>query len=260
MTQIDNFSGVFMIITLAYLKNQNQVILRQIDSGSEKVTNKVVNFDALEKESLHALFIDQTQAEEEISNDILNFSKFFPIRDVKEFQLNEDSFSKSTNSELLNLYSKVNSTWTLQNNISLLENMSSIKAHLLKLWPNDRTSFFEEFWFLVKKNLGALDLNIVYNDLKATGKNDDKNTLIQVSIKGNRLPNPVEGGEFEKSLMDNYSDEFVSHFNLVEFNQDKGQMVIAGNIKKSPYLMMITLKETSKLQQAVVKNFIEALN
>lgn len=250
-----------MDLRIAFLKNQNQILIRHFNLKEGTSSSKIVNLETIDKEVITCLLVDQANLEtEEVKNEILTGAKFYAIRDASDFKMNFDQFEKLSNQEASALFSKINQTWTLQNNISLLENMHTIVSHMNKLFPNDRTSFFEELWFLVKKNLGALDLKIVYNDIKPSEKNEVKNTLIQVVVEGNRVPNPKEGGAFEKGLMENYSDEFLQAFNIVEFIPDKGQMVIAGNIKKSPYLMMVSAHEITRLSQAVVKNLLFSLN
>lgn len=249
-----------MVLKIAYLKNHNQVLIRSFNLKEATTSQKLLNIEGMDKEEISCLLIDQSQIEDfEIKNEILEGAKFYPIRDAREFKLSFEQFESISTNEASAIFSKINQTWTLQNNISLLENMHTIVAHLNKLFPNDRTAFFEELWYITKKNIGALNLKIVYNDIKPSEKNEIKNTLIQVVIEGNRVPNPKEGGAFEKSLMDNYSDEFSQAFNIVEFVQEKGQMVIAGNFKKSPFLMMINTHEVSRISQAVVKNLFHSI-
>ena len=38
---------------------------------------------------------------------------------------------------------------------------AEVKAHLLGLWPNDRSGFFEELWFILKTNLGAPNMKLI---------------------------------------------------------------------------------------------------
>lgn len=246
-----------MILKLAFLKNQKQILIRTFNLVENTSSQKLVNIDSIEKETIHTILIEQEAlTESEFKAEILENTKYFPVRDAQDLKISFDQFEKLSVKEASVLFGRINQTFTLQNNVSLLENMHSIVAHMNKLFPNDRTSFFEELWFLTKKNLGALDLKIIYNDIKPNEKNEVKNSLIQVIVEGNRVPNPKEGGAFEKGLMENYSDEFIQEFNIVEFDAEKGQMVIAGNIKKSPYLMMVSTHEVSRLSQAVVKNLL----
>ncbi|EQC47139.1 hypothetical protein [Bacteriovorax sp. Seq25_V] len=250
-----------MILQLGHLKNSKQLVIRTLNFGDKSSSSKVVSLETIQSEVLSCLFIDKSLLEDEsIKESLLENAKFYPIREAGEAGVDNDNFEKMSFDQLVTIFNKVNQTWTLQNNISLLENMHTVIDHLNALWPNDRTTYFEEFWFLIKKNLGALSLRVIYNDLKKMGKNDDKNTLIQVSIEGDRNPNPVEGGDLEKSLMENYQEEFALHFNMVEYVASKGQLVIAGNIKNSPYIIMANITEISRLQQSVLQNFITALS
>jgi len=250
-----------MILQLGHLKNSKQLVIKKLNFADKSSSSKVVAIDTIQNEVLSCLFIDRSLLEDEsIKESLLENSKFYPIREASEAGFDNENFEKMEFDQLVLIFNKINQTWTLQNNISLLENMHTVINHLNALWPNDRTTYFEEFWFLIKKNLGALSLRVIYNDLKKVGKNDDKNSLIQVSIEGDRNPNPVEGGELEKSLIENYQEEFALNFNMVEYVVEKGQLVIAGNIKNSPYIIMATITDISRLQQAVIQNFITALS
>ncbi len=250
-----------MILQLGHLKNSKQLVIKKLNFADKSSSSKVVAIDTIQNEVLSCLFIDRSLLEDEsIKESLLENSKFYPIREASEAGIDNENFEKMEFDQLVLIFNKINQTWTLQNNISLLENMHTVINHLNALWPNDRTTYFEEFWFLIKKNLGALSLRVIYNDLKKVGKNDDKNSLIQVSIEGDRNPNPVEGGELEKSLIENYQEEFALNFNMVEYVVEKGQLVIAGNIKNSPYIIMATITDISRLQQAVIQNFITALS
>lgn len=250
-----------MLCQMAYVKNHNQLIVKELDLSSKTISTKVIDIEQLGDQNLKVLFYEDEQMENESLKEALNSdSKFYPIRISKDFQLNIDSFEKLEVSEAKNILLKVTNNWILQNNVTLLEEMFQLVDHLNALWPNDRTAFFEELWFILRNNLGASNLKLIYNDLKKTGKNDDKNVLIQVMIEGDKVPNPKEGAELEKKLMENYKEEFVNNFSMIEYIPEKEQLVLAGNIKKSPLLIMANVTEFTRLQSSVLNAFITALS
>lgn len=247
---------------MGYVKNANQLIIKEMDFSSNSNSSKVIGLDELQDQNLQVLFYEEEQLAEDdtLKEAMMISSKFYPIRIANELSLTKESFEKLEISQAQEVLSKVLSNWILQNNIILLEELYQVVDHLNALWPNDRTAFFEELWFILKNNLGASSIRLIYNDLKKIGKNDDKNTLIQVTIEGDKMPNPKEGAEFEKKLMDNYKEEFVNQFTVAEYLPEKGQLVLAGSIKKSPFLVMATVSEFTRLQQSIVQTFIQSLS
>lgn len=247
---------------MGYVKNANQLIIKEMDFSSNSNSSKVIGLDELQDQNLQVLFYEEEQLAEDdtLKEAMMISSKFYPIRIANELSLTKESFEKLEISQAQEVLSKVLSNWILQNNIILLEELYQVVDHLNALWPNDRTAFFEELWFILKNNLGASSIRLIYNDLKKIGKNDDKNTLIQVTIEGDKMPNPKEGAEFEKKLMDNYKEEFINQFTVAEYLPEKGQLVLAGSIKKSPFLVMATVSEFTRLQQSIVQTFIQSLS
>jgi len=246
---------------MGYVKNSNQLIVKEMNFSTNTNSSKVISLDELQDQNLQVLFYEEEQIEDEgVKEAMMVSSKFYPIRVAAELSLSIESFEKLENTQARDVLSKVLSNWILQNNVILLEELFQVVDHLTALWPNDRTAFFEELWFILKNNLGASSIRLVYNDLKKIGKNEEKNALIQVVIEGDKMPNPKEGGELEKKLMDNYKEEFVNQFTVAEYLPEKEQLVLAGNIKKSPFLIMANVSEFTRLQQSIIQTFIQALS
>ena len=246
---------------MGYVKNSNQLVVKEMNFVNNTNTSKVISIEELSNHNLQVLFYEEEQLEDDsLKETMLASAKFFPIRSAGDLSLTVDSFEKLEITEAKHVLDKVLGNWVLQNNITLLEELFQVVDHLNELWPNDRTAFFEELWFMLKNNLGANEIKLVYNDLKKIGKNEDKNALIQVIIEGDKIPNPKEGGELEKRLMDNYKDEFVNLFSVAEFIPEKGQLVLAGSIKKSPFLVMANINDFTMLQKSIIQTFITALS
>ena len=242
---------------MAYIKGNNQLLVRNLTDDS----TRIVDFSEINQQNLHVLFYEEQQLEDSsLKEALVEESKFYPMRDAKDLGLTLDKFEKLDQEQAKNIFSDINSNWVLQNNVTLLDDLFTVVDHLNALWPNDRTAFFEELWFILKNNLGATNTKFVYNDLKKTGKNEDKNTLIQVSIDGGRVPNPTEGGEFEKKLMESFKDEFSLTYNLSEYDSQKGQLVITSTIKQSPLVIMASVNSFTMLQSSILKTLITALN
>ena len=150
--------------------------------------------------------------------------------------------------------------WILQNNISLLEEIFKVRNHLLGLWPNDRSGFFEELWFILKSNLGASNLVLYYNDIIKSKNENEKNKLIKVKVKGDRYPDLATCDEMDEHVLKSYEKDFGNIFDITDYNKEKGHLVICATVKKSPILIMANVYQLSSLQKALISSLFEGLN
>ncbi|PIK14976.1 hypothetical protein [Halobacteriovorax sp. JY17] len=249
-----------MEFNLGLIKSENQFLLKSFNNESDD-NGKILDLSELKNSNLQALFYDEEQLEnEDLKAALLEDSKYFPIRSLKEINSDYDSFQSMPLEEVRSIFSKVHDNWLLQNNVTLLEELFKVINHLNGLWPNDRTTFFEELWFILKANLGAKSIRIIFNDIQIAKKENEKNKLIQVKIEGERVPNPTEGGELEAKIMSNYDKDFNSGFDIAEYSKEKGQLVITATIKKSPVVIMAEVYEMSRMQKAILGTLFTGLS
>lgn len=145
------------------------------------------------------------------------------------------------------------------NNISLIDELFKTLEVLHKLWPNDRTAFFEQLWFIVKSNLAAKSLKLIYNDIILGKAENEKNKLIQACVDGKRMPNPTQGGELEAKIMGHYEKSFNQHFQISEYDKENGRLVLLARIKGSPVIMMAEVTQFTQLQKAILNSLFEGL-
>ena len=186
--------------------------------------------------------------------------KFYPIRSHTEFGLTLESFEALTYDEAKKVFDKMRENWILQNNISLIEELFKVRNHLLGLWPNDRSGFFEELWFILKSNLGATNLKLIYNDMIKSKNENEKNKLVKVKVKGDRYPELVSCDEMDEHVLKSYEKDFGNLFDITDYNKEKGQLVICANIKKSPVLIMANVFQLTRLQKSLLSSLFEGLN
>jgi len=249
-----------MQFNVGYVKSEKQFVLKGFDNGQGEDT-KVLELEELKNSDLQALIYDETLIEnEELKATLSEDSRFFPIRSNKELEISLDSFESLNFDSAEKMFKRVRDNWVLQNNVILMEELFPVITHLNTLWPNDRTSFFEELWFLVKSNIGAKELTIVFNDIQMAKKETEKNKLIHAKISGTNLPQPVAGGEFEDKLMDHYKNDFSHNFDIIEYNIEKGELVATGSIKTSPFVMMAKVYGLTRLQKALFKMLFDGLS
>ena len=247
-----------MLRQIGFIKNQNQIIIRQLGNDSK---SKIADVAEVSNEKFDCIFYSPEQLEEEgIHSFLKKEAKHTPIHEVKNFFENSDEFESKASDSLAQVYDKIASNWILQNNIVLLEELYEVVDHLKALWPNDRTAFYEELWHIFKVNLGANRLKIIYNDIENVSKNTERKALVHITIDGEKVPNPTKGKEFEEKLMKHFENDFVNPFQIIEYQEEKGELTICGNILKSPFIVMANVGPISKLQEVVLSTLVKSLS
>ncbi|WP_127718093.1 hypothetical protein [Halobacteriovorax sp. HLS] len=249
-----------MQFNVGFIKSENQFLLKSFNN-IENDNGKILDLAEIKNADIQALFYEEDLIEsEDLKSALLEDSKFFPIRSSKEANIDFNNFEKLDFNSAKSIFSRVHDNWLLQNNVTLVEELFKVINHLNGLWPNDRTTFFEELWFILKSNLGAKSIRIIFNDILMGKKEHEKNKLIQVKVEGDRIPNPSEGGELEAKIMKNYEKDFNSTFEIIEYNSEKGQVVITATIKKSPVVIMAEVYELNRMQKAIIGSLFNGLS
>ena len=253
-----------MNIALAYLKNSHQAIYRVFCTKEEKKIDRgqILEWEELKKYPLQAILATQEILESSHQIDKLKQDHpTLPLKMISQKYLSSDDFEKLTPAQALGEWEKILSHWILQNNLNLLHHFFDYLEHLKSLYPNERTSFFEELWHLLKKNLGAQDFKIVFNHLlqKQTKTKTNKATLTRMMIEGDRHPNPTENKELGEILMKNYENLFSSPWKIHEFDDRTGKLVVLATVNQSPILIMGKVHCLGPFQKALFKSFFDGL-
>lgn len=244
---------ISMGIKIGYLKSENQFLVTDFDKNSQALNKKTLDVVELKETALNLLLIDESLEEELFANLLEGEKKFYPILEAKTFGIDLDTFDSFRSADFIDLYTKVQSRWTLSNNIQTIEQIYGVINYMKNLWLNDRGSFFEELWFTIKTNLGTNALTIIFNDLKeAQNKEKDKPSLIHSFVTGEKLPNIFEGAEKEAELMKSYAQDFGNAFEVTEFDPTKGRLVATSQIGLSPILIMAELSSFTQLQKSLM--------
>ncbi len=251
-----------MNFKIAILKSNDRLLIKSFSSDQQDAKpeqSQSIEIQEIDQLSPSVLFYTESELSDELKEVLNEQAKYFPVRKASDYNVTLDSFEHIDNRAGFKLLNQSSSAWLLNNNISLLEELIKVQAHLKALWPNDRTTFFEELWFILKTNLHFHDLKIIFNDLESSDDKKDRQKLIRVKIEGNKKPHPFPGDEIADKLMVHYQNEFTSPFQIVEYNDSKGQLVISSTINKSPVLIMGTVPGLSRLQTALLTALFEGL-
>ncbi len=253
-----------MEFSLGYIKSGQQFVVRSFGPESDDLS-KVVDLSDFEGQAVDALFLGQNGQEEMRAHEswpkIEASRKFCPVREAKEIGLGAEDFENMSAENARKLWEKVNAPWVLANNLSLLDNLFATLTHMNQFWPNQRSNFFEELWHILKINLGATELTLIYNDLKKAQSENEKNKLIQVRIPGERTPSPTEGGEAEKALVKHYEKDLGQpRFHVIEWDKAKGQLTFCFSIYQGPVLALAKTSNFGPLQNSLLTALIDGLN
>lgn len=242
-----------MTITIGFVKSDSQINVKCLNLKEQSLTQKVVDAIELKDINFQLLITNDEKALEDLEDSFTTEKRFYPIVSNSQISLNNDQFTRMDFEELVGLYNKVNARWILNNNIKTIEQVYSIITYLKDLWQNDRSSFFEELWFILKTNLATSELTIIFHDVDSTEATEkSKPQLINALISGEKVPNLGPTEESQDKLMQDYGDNFSEIFQITEFSPMKGELVATAHIDLSPILIMGKTSGLNQLQQSIL--------
>jgi hypothetical protein len=245
-----------MIIRVGFVMSEAQTSIKSLNTQTKEVTSVTIDSPQIRGEALNLLLFENADAVLSLAILFQDEEKFYPIIDGSSLEMDQASFDAMSYDQIMVNFIKINTRWILSKNIQTIESIYPTINYLKDLWVNDRNSFFEELWFILKTNLGTSSLNIIFNDLKEPTEKQkdkgDKNKLCHSFVKGEKVPQIFDGTEAESKLMQDYDREFNEVFNITEYNADQGNLVFCSNIEKSPILVMANLNSFNQLQRSVL--------
>jgi hypothetical protein len=247
-----------MIISLGFIRSGSQVLIKELDWTQNVLEAKIIDVTDLPDQNLQGLFVDDNEHFNSLIGLLEKEKSFYPIMDAKDESLSLSAFESMPAQQFKDLYQKVLNRWTLHQNFKSIEDIWKITTHLRELWKKDRLSFFEEFWYWMKRNIGATDLSIIFNDVISTEEKDENNEkkerpkLTQALLSGSKKANFVSGSAKEKELMQSYLEKFHDVFEVTEFNPSKGQFVATAQIERSPMIFMARTVQLNQLQRTLL--------
>lgn len=254
-----------MIISIGFVRSASQVLIKELDWNQNSLDSKLIDVTDLPDFNLQALFIDDNEHFSSMVSLLEKEKAFYPILDAKDENLSLSQFESLPAQAFRELYLKVQGRWSMHQNFSSLENIWNITNHFRDLWKKDRLSFFEEMFYWMKRNIGATDLTIIFNDVIKSEEKDENNEkrerpkLIQSLLSGTKKGNFLQGGSKEKELMQTYLDKFHDVFEITEFHPTKGQFVATAQIERSPIIFMARTAQLNQLQRSLLAALFNGL-
>lgn len=245
-----------MQLDIGVIQSENSMNIYSINTENNEFQTKRLETQNIKDQKLDLLLFDENDQLDQLSSMIEKENQFYPISTLTALNLNKDSFGMLEGAELVSLHAKSLNRWLLNNNIQTIEQIYTSITYLKDLWIKDRNSFFEELWFLIKRNIAANDLTIIFHDLKELSKKQEekgeKPSLCYSKVTGTKIPNLKVGKEAEAHLMSEYEKEFNDFFNITEFSKEKSQFVACAKIGLSPILIMAKISQLNQLQQSIL--------
>lgn len=245
-----------MNFSLAFVKNTNQVLLKNFMNSQGETPKKsaIMEIEDLKDHEAKVILVpEEFVSNDEVFQKLSPEIKFAPIKKSEQVNLDSDKFDNLDYESAQKIYEKAYQSWVLQNNLNLIGNIFEVTDRMKALWPNDRTSFFEELWFLLKNNIGATNLKVFFNHMIKAKKDGEKNQLTRIKVEGDKIPNPSEAGELGKSLIENFQGKFTSAFDIIEHDEN-GKFVFLASINQSPVVIMGEAKSLTPLQKQIMKS------
>lgn len=254
-----------MIISLGFIRSSSQVLIKELDWQQNSLETKIIDVTDLADQNLQGLFIDDNEHFSSLVGILEKEKAHYPILDARDENLTISSFENMPAQQFRDIFAKIINRWTMHQNFNSIENIWTVTNHFRDLWKKDRLSFFEELWYWMKRNIGATDLSIIFNDVVSTEEKDENNEkkerpkLTQSLLTGTKKANFITGGAKEKELMQTYLEKFHEVFEVTEFNQTKGHFVATAQIERSPIIFMARTVQLNQLQRTLLAALFNGL-
>jgi hypothetical protein len=253
--------GVTMNINAGLLINPSQLKVFTYEVESKDLSNIIIDLETMNDQNLNYIVYDQD--EENIDGFLGHLEKTassFPSITLNEAGLNKDMFEKFQPSDFFDFSNNILNAWKVNNNLLTIEELFPLRDHLLGLWKGDRNTFFEELWYMIKRNLATTELNIIFNDLiEGDTEKNEKNKLQVSYLQGDKTPNFGVAQEAQITLFDNLKENINANFEISEYDNEKGRLVILAKIDSSPIVIMANCTDCSGLQLSILSSLFTGL-
>jgi hypothetical protein len=247
---------------IGYIKNHSTLV--EFHTKNNEVSKISTDLSKVRDTNYNLLILNSTdETIEQLDKTIEAEGKHCPVVTDSSVNLSLEILDSISAQELETISSKIFKSWVLKNNLNLIESLYNTTKHLDNLWLNDRNAFFEEMWFLLKTNIGADKIDIIFHDLKeptdAQKEKGAKNQLIYAIVKGEKNQQIFEAKEAQNNLMIEYKNEFNSAFQITDFSKEKQELVITSKLKLSPILILIKTAEFNSIQKSLFTGLFNSI-
>src|SRR3989339_1409589 len=113
-----------MEFSIGYVKSEQQLIVKRFSDG-QVLESKIISMEEVKEVELNGLLFDG-QISEATLNSLRDEFKFYPIIKSETVQMAATVFESVSFENALSLLKKMQTSWVLQNNLTLLEEFFSV--------------------------------------------------------------------------------------------------------------------------------------
>jgi hypothetical protein len=286
-----------MMVTMAYIRGDDRVCIRSLLDAETPSQKKIVPIDDLPQENV-TLFLYSKDNWEEVSGQFQNHYPLSLFCEASASPLNfssYDDFFDADDTQLKKFCEERLSKWILSNNLKTAENLFPTLKGLGQLWWQERQSFFQELWALLKRNLGGGDFKIFYHDLDLNEKEIEKMDKADKAEKGEEQkfeegkaattpnqstplhkykdkitlfacagesfpPTVRKAVEGEIKTFEAFVPRCMRPLDFIHFSPEKEELVFLSQMAGTSILFMLKSNQLTQLQRIAVKLIFEGLD
>ncbi|RLA61674.1 MAG: hypothetical protein DRQ88_08410 [Epsilonproteobacteria bacterium] len=239
--------------SMGYFHSNEKGYLRKFSLDEGTVEEVILDLENLENPDLAAAYISSEVSSEDILTSLKLENEIYPIG---KDSLTLEEFQNLGQDEAWERTKKLVESWSLRNNLKLVENFHPEITELRELIHKNWTSFIESFWSLLRSTLGSRELTIIFSDL------DDNKKLKIVKKKafGSRTPEFSDLEEVDKSILERYGKFQVKDHCFPHIDLEKGEIVGLGKIANCKVIWMAKVYGITPLQKSLLMGIFKALN
>lgn len=249
-----------MNFSLGLVKSKSQISVLNFNRKEQAVSCKTIDIVDFEQENFQILFYDPSLENDEVLNYLKKQQQYYPIINAGMIDLTVDRFQNLDFTEGFSLTKNFLSKWLLKTNLSTLSEIFELTSHLKTLWKGDRYAFFHELSYLLRNNLAAPEMKIIFHDVIEKKDEHDKDKLIFSALSGGIRPEIKALSNPEQAIYQKYEKQCQDAFSVAECFPEKGDLLLLSMIDKSPIVMMVKFFEFNPLQQTLLATIMKELS
>lgn len=245
-----------MILTVAQIRGEHSISLQTYAKGEVENSETIIDLETFDQPEYWPDLI--IVHEDEHQQKLVKFKNVCPIETLPSDKTID--YKENTFQTISEIYQNSHNRWSLENNVTTIENMVKIVGHLKELYIKDRGACFEEIWEQLRMNLNSSELTVIFNDVEMPESDDKKPKLIKAVVTGKKRPVLRKAKESEEAILEHFSKDIKEELQLLELNLEEGKLVYSAQIEGSPILILAKIFDYNRIQQAVVKGLIESIS
>jgi hypothetical protein len=250
-----------MKISLGFVKFVGQMVVQELDLVTHELKNQLIDMSDLTDVNLQALIVGQPDQFQELHSLLVKEKDFYPIFEAKELKTTLLEFEAINAFGCRELYEKIQHRWLMMQNMQSVENLVGFHQHLSSLWSKERLTFLEELWYWLRRNLGTVELSLIFNDIEQINEADKtgRPKLTQAILSGGKKGHFKSASAAESEVFHQCTQNVTSHFEIVEFDSKKCRFVAVAKIQQSPIMIMGLTNNLNPLQKSLLQGLFKSL-